>query len=180
MKTKKFNNKQIIIRSLSQKDFKQTKKFQTFINALIKENVQIKINKKKSLKEELNWLKEHLEKIKKRKAVFLVAEHNNEIVGSTGINLQRGKKEHVGEFGISIHKDYRGIGLGGCLMGEIINLAKKQLKPRPKIIRLSVFITNKSAISLYKKMGFKIVAKIPKQFNHKGKLIDEIIMIKEL
>jgi len=180
MKTKKFNNKEIIIRSLSRKDLKQVEKFQIFINSLVKENVQIKINKKKTLKEELNWLKEHLDKIKKRKAVFLVAEHNNEIIGSTGIDLNRGKKEHVGEFGISILRDYRGVGLGKCLMDEVINLAKKQLKPKPKIIRLSVFATNKPAVSLYKKMGFKIVAKIPKQISHKGKLIDEVIMIKKL
>lgn len=177
MKAKKINNKEIIIRHLSKKDLKQVKKFQTFINSLVKEDVQIKINKKKSLKEELNWLKEHLNKIKKHKAVFLVAEYNTAIIGSTGIDLNRGKKEHVGEFGITIHQDYRGVGLGKYLMGEVIKLAKRQLKPKPKIIRLSVFSTNKPAISLYKKMGFKIVAKIPEQINYKGKLIDEIIML---
>jgi len=177
MKIRKFDKKEIIIRSLSPKDLKQAKKFQVFINSLIKEDVQIKINKKKSLKEELNWLKERLEKIKKYKAVFLVAEYGSKIIGSTGIDLNRGKKEHVGELGIAIHKDYRGVGLGKCLMGKIIKLAKKRLKPNPKIIRLSVFSTNKPAISLYKKMGFKIVAKIPKQISHKRKLIDEVIML---
>ena len=177
MGIKKFNNKEVIIRSLSQKDLKQVKKFQLFINSLIKEDVQIEINKKKSLKEELNWLKEYLEKIKKCKTVFLVAEYNNKIVGSTEITLNRGKSEHVGQLGIAIHKDYRGVSLGKCLMAEVIKLAKKQLKPEPKIIRLSVFSTNKPAISLYKKMGFKIVAKIPKQFIHKEKLIDEVIML---
>jgi len=177
MKIKKFDNTEIIVRSLSQKDLKQAKKFQFFINSLVKENVQIKINKKKSLKEELDWLKEYLAKIKKKRVVFLVAEHNNQIVGSTGIELSRGKREHVGEFGISILKDYRGIGLGKYLMSEVIKLAKRELKPKPKIIRLSVFSTNKPAISLYKKMGFKMVAKIPKQINHKGRLIDEVIML---
>jgi hypothetical protein len=29
-------------------------------------------------------------------------------------------------------------------------------------------------------MGFKIVAKVPKQFQYKGKLVDEIIMIRKL
>lgn len=177
MKTKKFANKKIIIRSLSTKDLRQVKKFQIFINSLIKEDVQIKINKKKSLKEELDWLKEHLVKIKKKKAVFLVAEYNNEIVGSTGIDLNRGKKEHVGEFGITIRKDYRGVGLGKYLMGEVIKLARTKLKPKTWIIRLSVFATNKPAIRLYERCGFKIVAKIPKQVKHKGKLIDEIIML---
>jgi ribosomal protein S18 acetylase RimI-like enzyme len=45
------------------------------------------------------------------------------------------------------------MGLGECLMREILNLAEKELKPRPKIIRLSVFSTNKIAQNLYKKNG---------------------------
>ena len=40
-------------------------------------------------------------------------------------------------------------------MKEIIKLAKKELKPKPKIIRLGVYSINKPAISLYKKFGFK-------------------------
>ncbi|PIV12707.1 MAG: GNAT family N-acetyltransferase, partial [Candidatus Nealsonbacteria bacterium CG03_land_8_20_14_0_80_36_12] len=48
---------------------------------------------------------------------------------------------------------------------------------KPKIIRLSVFPTNKAAIGLYKKLGFKKVAKISKQIQYKGKLVDEIIML---
>lgn len=177
MKIKKFANKKIIIQSLSKKDLKQAKKFQIFINSLIKESVQIKINKKKSLKEELSWLKEHLEKIKKHKVVFLVAEYNNKIIGATGVELSRGKKEHVGEFGISIQKDFRGIGLGKYLIGEVLELAQTRLKPKPQIIRLSVFATNELAIKLYEKCGFLKVARIPKQVQHKGKLIDEIIML---
>jgi len=54
------------------------------------------------------------------------------------------------------------------------------LKPKPKIIRLNVFPTNKPAISLYRKFGFKKVAKIPKQISYLGKLIDEIIMLRRL
>jgi ribosomal protein S18 acetylase RimI-like enzyme len=62
-------------------------------------------------------------------------------------------------------------------MEEIIKLAKKELRPGLKIIRLSVYSNNKIAIALYKKYGFKEVAKIPKQIQYKGKLIDEIIML---
>jgi ribosomal protein S18 acetylase RimI-like enzyme len=45
---------------------------------------------------------------------------------------------------------------------------------------LSVFSTNKPAIGLYKKYGFKTVTKIPKQIQYQGKLIDEIIMLLDL
>jgi ribosomal protein S18 acetylase RimI-like enzyme len=88
------------------------------------------------------------------------------------------RESHVGEFGISIRKEYRGIGIGKRLMKTTLNLAKRRL--RPKIIRLSVFENNKIVQNLYKKFGFKKVAKIPKQIQYKGKLTDEIIMILEL
>ena len=90
------------------------------------------------------------------------------------------RQSHVGVFGISVLKDHRGIGLGACMMKEILKAAKKEIRPRPKIIRLSANADNKIAISLYKKMGFKIVAKIPKQLYFHKKFYDEIIMLLEL
>ena len=48
-----------------------------------------------------------------------------------------------------------------------------------KCAKLEVFENNAPAIALYRKMGFEIVAKIPKQVQYKGKLIGEYIMIKK-
>jgi ribosomal protein S18 acetylase RimI-like enzyme len=45
---------------------------------------------------------------------------------------------------------------------------------------LSAYAKNKSAITFYKNLGFKEVARIPKQAKIKGKLVDEIIMLKYL
>ena len=180
MEIKIFNRKRIKIRKISKKDLRNVEKFQDFINSLIKKGAQIMMNKKFSLKEEKKWLKEQLKKIKKHKKVSLIAEHNNMVVGNTDIDLKIGRQSHIGEFGITIRDGYRGIGLGSYLMNKIIKLAKKELKPQPKIIRLGVFSTNKPAIGLYKKFGFKKVAKIPKQIAIKGKLVDEIIMLLEL
>jgi len=61
----------------------------------------------------------------------------------------------------------------------LIKLAKKELKPKFKIIRLNVLPTNKPAISFYKKLGFKKVAVVPKQIQYKGNLVDEIIIMKK-
>ncbi len=180
MAVKIFGDKEITIRKLSRKDLKNAKKFQDFINFLIGEEVQIMLNKKLSLAEEKKWLKEQLQRIKNQKTVFLVAKSDNKVVGTTGIDLSIGRQEHVGNFGITIRSGYRGIGLGKYLMKEILKLTKKELKPKPKIIRLSVFPANKPAIRLYKKFGFKEVARIPKQLRYKGKLVDEIVMIKYL
>jgi len=180
MTIKIFGGKKIQIRKLSKNDLRNVKKFQDFINSLVKEGAQITIVKNKSLKEEINWLNSHLKNIKEAKGVFLIAEAENKLVGNTEITLNEGRQSHIGILGISIRKDYRGIGLGKYLMKEILKLAKKELKPGPKIIRLSVFPSNKPAIQLYKKFGFKEVARIPKQIQYKGKLIHELVMIKYL
>ena len=177
MVTKVLANKKITIRKFSKKDVNRAREFQRNINSLVEEDAKILVNKKKSLKEEKIFLGDILKEIKKRKSVSLVAECEGKIVGLATIDLLKERQEHMGDFGISIIKGYRGIGLGKQMMIEVLKLAKKELKPKPKIIRLSVFKNNIPAIALYKKMGFKEVAEVPKQLQWKGKLISEIIML---
>ena len=180
MKTKVFSGKKIIIREFSQKDLGNVKKFQTYINSVIEEKALINLNKKLSFGQEKKWLEEQFRKMKSHKSVYLIAEADKKIVGTTQIFLNEGRGEHVGNFGIIIKRGFRGIGLGTYLMGEVIELAKKKLKPRPKIMKLEVFPINKPALALYKKYKFKKVAVIPKQREYKGKLYDEIIMLRYL
>ena len=173
-----FNGRKIRIRELSKEDLKKPKDFLNYINSLVAEDAKILINKKFTLKQEKEWLKSVFEGIKRKKKVFCIAEHQNKIVGIGGIEMKNYRENHVGLVGISVRKGYRGIGLGKYLMKTVIDLAKRRLKVR--IIRLSVFENNKIAINLYKKLGFKKVAKIPKQIQYKNKLIDEIVMILEV
>ena len=177
LKTANFDGKKITIKTLSKKDLKNSKKFQDFLNSLIKENAKISRNKPISLKQEKVWLKEEIKATKAHQKIFLIAEAEGKIVGTVEIGLEKGRQSHIGGLGISIRNGYRGIGLGKYLMKEIIKLAKKKLKSKPKIIRLSVLPNNKPAIDLYKKCGFKKVAAIPKQMQYKGKLLDEIVML---
>ncbi|MFH1657353.1 MAG: GNAT family N-acetyltransferase [bacterium] len=176
---KKF--KDIVIRPLKQSDIARADEFKNFINELVDDkDAFIATGNKKTLTEEREYFKSIISKIKKQEQVYLLAEKSGKLVGSSSVDLKTERQNHIAELGITILKDYRGIGLGAYLMKEILKLAKKELKPKPKIIRLGVFANNKIAISLYEKMGFKIVAKIPKQLNFHGKLIDEIVMILEL
>lgn len=136
------------------------------------------MNKRLTVKEERDFLERMLRGAKTGTATYLFAECDGQIVGSTDVELGNWAKNHIGTFGIIIRNGFRGIGLGKHLMSEVIELSKKQLKPKPKIIQLEVFAINKPAVSLYKKMGFKIVAKLPKQRQWKGKLMDELVMLK--
>lgn len=170
----------IKIREISQSDLKKVRLFLEYINALVKEGVMISINEKLSPKEEKRWLLGKLKNKREEKEVLLVAEGDNKIVGIAGVRLRRWRESHIGEFGISVRKEYRGRGLGKKLGFKIIELAKDKLKPRPKFIRLSVFSENKVGRALYKKLGFKEIALIPQQLYYKGKLVDEIVMSLEV
>jgi ribosomal protein S18 acetylase RimI-like enzyme len=180
MKAKVFKGK-IKIEELSKKDLKLAKEFRDYNNSLIEEEAPIRLfDRKISSKEAKEWIKRDLQKIKNKRMVVLLAKDKNKLIGLADITLYGGFQNHVGELGISVRKEYRRIGLGKYLMEEVLNLAKRKLKPKPKIIRFSVFSTNKIAQNLYKKLGFKAVAKIPKQIQYKGELIDEVVMIKEI
>lgn len=170
----------IKIEKLSLFNLVRAKKFQEYINSLVEEDLMISLNKKQTLEEEKEWIERNLQNVKEKKTVLLIAKNAEKIVGISEVELKKGREGHVGEFGISIRKGYRGKGLGKKLMANVLDLSKKELNPRPKIIRLSVFSENKIAQNLYKKFGFKEVARVPKQLEYKGKFIDEIIMIKEL
>jgi len=178
MVTKIFGDKKVTITPLSDKDLKCAKEFLDFINSLIMEDAKILMNQKQTLKDEIDFVKNAAKKTKERKEIFLIARDGNKVVANTSFELQPYKRNHIARFGIAIRQEYRGNGLGKHIMTEVMNLAKKELKPTPKIFQLEVYENNIPAIGLYKKMGFKIIGKLPKQIQHKGKLIAEFIMQK--
>lgn len=71
IKAKIFNGRKIIIRELSPKDLKRVKDFLDYINSLIEENAKIRFNKKLTLKEEKEWLKNTLKEIRKKEKLFV-------------------------------------------------------------------------------------------------------------
>jgi len=111
METKIFGKKKIKIRKISARDLKHVKKFQDFINSLVEEHAKITVNEKMSFDKEKKWLEAILKNVKSQKHVFLFAKHNEEVVGTTSITLNQGRKSHIGDFGITIRDGYRGIGL---------------------------------------------------------------------
>ena len=178
MITKTFGDKKLTIEPFGKRDLGCAKEYQDFINGLIVEDAKILMNKKQTLKAEQDWVKRATKSVKDKKRVSMIARDGNTIVANTEVELKGYKQSHVGKFGIAIRGGYRGIGLGKYVMAEVLRMAKKQL-PGLKVFWLDVYENNKPAIALYKKMGFKIVGKIPKQIQCKGKLIGEYIMIKD-
>lgn len=89
--------------------------------------------------------------------LFLVAELNDEIVGTCGIYGNARKRYcHKAEIGISVMKKYWGIKIGRKLLQESIEWCKENNLTK---IELEVDTENKRAFSLYKDFGFEIEGK---------------------
>ena len=85
--------------------------------------------------------------------LFIVAEVDGRIVGSADLrNGNRKRIQHVGVLGITVIKDFRGVGVGKALMETLLNWASDN--PLMEKVSLEVFDINKPAIGLYNKLGF--------------------------
>ena len=138
--------KPYVIRHLEARD---TQMLMDYINILSLERTFIlRQGEQITLEEEKKFVRSQLIKIKEQKAIFLVVEVENKIVGATQINLKEKVHGHVGHLGISLTFGYRDQGLGAKLLGVIIEHSKREL-PSMKIIDLSVFAVNDRAKYLY-------------------------------
>jgi len=76
-----------------------------------------------------------------------------------------------------IRSGYRDRGIGTEMMKILMEQARLM---NLKVLTLSVFATNKRAIHVYEKVGFKEAGRIRKGIYRKGEYIDRIIMTKDL
>ena len=178
---KKFKDKEIRIRFLSEEDINKTAKFNRFANELVKDETAFISNDIGLILETQEFqLNERLKEISEKKAIVLVAENNNSsIIARASITPKTGLADHVGLLEVHVLKNYRYLGIGRYLMNEILKLAKKELKA-VNTVRLSVFSNNEVAISLSEKMGFKEIVRIPNQVASNETVADEVIMLKEI
>lgn len=98
-----------------------------------------------------------------RQNLLLVAKKDDEILGYILV-FYRLKIPRI--YSLAVSKKARNLGIGSLLLNDVLsNFAT---------LRLEVKKSNKKAIKLYKKFGFKIIKKLPKYY----KTEDGILMIK--
>ncbi len=174
-KTKK--GKDIIIRHLEKDDLNELWRY---INEISQEKTYIRFQgEETTLQEEKKYVESFLKKVENVEGVKLLVFHDNKLVGVADIYLQEKTSHHVGTFGITIAKDYRGEGIGKLLMNLTIEEGKK-LMPNLKIIQLAVFSNNGIACSMYERLGFTRFGMLPKGTLHKGQYVDHIYMYKNV
>lgn len=163
--------RKVLLRVPREKDVDQ---LMDYINALVEEDTFISNNKKVTRDEEEKYVKKRIRAIEKRKGFNILAEYEEEIIANGGVERLGMRREHVGELGITVAKEFRNEGLGTILIEELLRLSKEFLKL--KLVYLYVFANNKRARNFYQKMGFKETGRIPKVILYKGKFIDQVFM----
>jgi RimJ/RimL family protein N-acetyltransferase len=151
-----------------------------FINEISAERTFISFQGEEiSMEEEEKYVTSQLEKIAQQKAVQLVVQSEGKIVGNADVIPQIRAENHIGIFGIIIHKDYRGEGIGKKLM-ELVLLEVEKNVPDIKMIKLGVLANNPLAQNMYAKFGFQECGRLPKGFRYRDTYVDHIFMYKEV
>ena len=85
----------------------------------------------------------------------LVAVVDERVVGMLGLHVEQGpRRAQCASFGMAVHDDFRGRGIGSALMDAMLDLADNWLGLRR--LELTVYTDNAPAVRLYEKCGFTI------------------------
>lgn len=109
-----------------------------------------------------------------------VAEDNGKILGTYFIKPnQPALGSHIANCGYMVHPETRGRGLGKQMFNHSWAVAKEY---GYKGMQFNLVVsTNKIAVQLWEKLGFKIIGTIPKGFNHRQLgHVDAYIMFREM
>lgn len=130
-----------------------------------------------TLDDERKWIKSYIDK---PLGILLVAEFNGKVVGLLDFSIgHRQRISHVGDFAISILKDYRSLGIGTSLLQTLFSW--DQSTGLIEKINLQVHSTNQPAIQTYLKNGFVVegVRKKELKYSH-GNYVDAVLMARFL
>jgi RimJ/RimL family protein N-acetyltransferase len=108
-------------------------------------------------------------------SLFLVAEAEAQIIGV--LTMRGGARRalrHEAVLGITVARDWRGRGVGDALMAHAVDWARRSGVIRR--IELQVFVSNVTAIHLYKKHGFDVEGCRRKAVFRDGKYHDDYVM----
>lgn len=109
--------------------------------------------------------------------IEIIAIIDGEVAGTAGIEAigRKHKLRHRAEMGISILKEYWGLGLGKALTKACIQCAKEAGYTQ---VELNVVAENEAAIHLYQSLGFEIFGRNPRGFNSRISGYQELVYMK--
>ncbi|MFH0748551.1 MAG: GNAT family N-acetyltransferase [Candidatus Bathyarchaeota archaeon] len=168
------NGKRVILSSLERKDLMD---LIGLYNSLVAEDIDILQDKQITVDEGAALMEDMLDRMRRGRALALVAEVDGKVVANATVVWKSGLMSHVGEVGVTIHKDYRNRGIGMKMVETLVQLSKER---GLKMLQTSIFRTNAISRLLFSNLGFQEIAMIPKMFHKKGSYIDEVLTVLEL
>lgn len=120
------------------------------------------------------------EKSESKNEIEIIAIVDNRVIGTAGIEAigTKYKVRHRAKFGISVAKEFWGLGIGQALMIACIECARVAGYIQ---LELNVVTENVRALSMYKKAGFVEYGRNPKGFySRRGEFQEVIYMRLEL
>jgi len=112
------------------------------------------------------------------KTLVIVALHEDMVVGRAVLHFgEHDSINHKGEFGVVVHDDFQGLGIGSKLTEIMIGFA--QSKGLRKVF-LEVFSGNDVAIHVYEKFGFVSEGLFRDHYFFRNQFYDVIVMGKML
>ena len=109
--------------------------------------------------------------------VELLAEVEGRLVGTAGIACvcPKEKTRHRAELGISVERDFWGLGVGRALMEGCIACAVRAGYAQ---LELSVFSDNERALALYRSLGFVEFGRNPRGFRSRTAGYQELVYMR--
>lgn len=124
-----------------------------------------------NVEQEARFLKE---KAESKNEVEILAVVNQTVVGTAGIDAvgTKFKLRHRAEFGVSVAKEYWGLGIGGALLDACVECARAAGFAQ---LELDVVADNSRAISMYRKAGFVEFGRNPRGFYSRTAGFQELV-----
>lgn len=135
-----------------------------------------------SYPDENSFTAEQEGKFLKRKAesaneVEIIALVDGRVAGTAGVDAIGGKYKlrHRAEFGISVLKEYWGLGIGRALMDACIECARQAGYAQ---LELTVVAENARAVEMYRRAGFVEFGRNPRGFNSRLSGYQELVSMR--
>lgn len=113
-----------------------------------------------------------------KKVTYFVALDGDKVVGWCHIRLQgHPTLNHVGSLVMGLAPGYRGKGIGTRLIRQCLLHAQRR---KLEYVRLQVYASNKGALKLYGKMGFRREGLLKNARKYQGIYQDIVCMVKKM
>lgn len=175
-----FTSKKGTVCSIRPVKLEDVKQIFTHYEQLLRDNEPIATigDQKASLEAATEGMEQKLKRIHDGTFYEVVIEHQNKVVGNGGWYRTKGSTGHLAFIFFSIDKEFRNQGIAKKTAEILLENARRNNEINKMVAE--ILEVNNPSISLCKKLGFVEVARKPEWYRYNGKLIDEVVMIKNL